>query len=37
MMATRGRIHDDPVIFALTDRGSLWTIAITGLFALLAI
>jgi len=37
LMATRGRIHDDPVIFALSDRGSLWTIAATGLFALLAI
>ncbi len=37
MMAGRGRIRDDPVMFALSDRGSLWTIAVMGLFALLAI
>ncbi len=37
MMAGRGRIRDDPVMFALSDRGSLCTIAIIGLFALLAI
>ncbi len=37
MMAARGRIHDDPVIFALSDRTSLFTIAIAGLFALLAL
>ena len=37
MMAGRGRIRDDPVMYALSDRGSLCTIAIIGLFALLAI
>jgi 4-hydroxybenzoate polyprenyltransferase len=37
MTAGRGRIRDDPVIFALSDRGSLWTIAVTGLLALLTI
>ncbi len=37
MMAARGRIHDDPVIFALTDRMSLATIAIAVSFALLAL
>ncbi len=37
MMAGRGRIRDDPVMFALSDRGSLSAIAIIGLFALLAI
>lgn len=37
MMVTRGRIHDDPVIFALSDRGSLWTIATMGLLAALAL
>jgi 4-hydroxybenzoate polyprenyltransferase len=37
MMAGRGRIRDDPVMFALSDRGSLCTIAIMGTFALLAI
>ena len=31
LMATRGRIHNDPVIFALSDRGSLWTIAVDGI------
>ncbi len=37
MMAERGRIHVDPVVFALTDRGSRWTIVAAGLIALLAI
>jgi len=37
MMAIRGRIHDDPVIFALHDRVSQWTIAIAALFALMAV
>lgn len=37
MMVTRGRIHDDPVIFALSDRGSLWTIVAMGLLAALAL
>jgi 4-hydroxybenzoate polyprenyltransferase len=37
MMAARGRIQNDPVIFALTDKVSLWTIAITALFTLMAI
>jgi hypothetical protein len=37
MMASRRRIHDDPVIFALTDRTSLWTIALAGSLALLAL
>jgi 4-hydroxybenzoate polyprenyltransferase len=37
MMATRGRIVGDPVMFALADRGSLWTIAGMGLFAALSI
>ncbi len=33
----RGRIQDDPVIFALSDRRSLWTIAAMGVFAVLAL
>jgi 4-hydroxybenzoate polyprenyltransferase len=37
MMATRARIVGDPVIFALSDRVSLWTLAGMGLFAALAI
>ncbi len=37
MMAERGRIHQDPVVFALADRGSRWTIAAAGLIAVLAI
>ena len=37
MMASRGRILNDPVIFALTDRVSLWAIAASGMFALLAL
>jgi 4-hydroxybenzoate polyprenyltransferase len=37
MMATRARIIGDPVIFALSDRVSLWTLAGMGLFAALAI
>lgn len=37
MMAARGRIHDDPVIFALSDRTSLYTIGAAGLFTLLAL
>jgi hypothetical protein len=37
MMATRGRIHDDPVIFALSDRMSLCTIGLAALFSLLAL
>ena len=37
LMATRARIHDDPVIFALSDRGSLWSIASMGLLAVLAL
>lgn len=37
MMATRGRISGDPVMFALSDRASLWTIAGMGVFALLAL
>jgi len=37
LMATRGRIHDDPVIFALSDRGSLLAIAAMGLLAVLAL
>jgi len=37
LMATRGRIHVDPVIFALSDRGSLWAIAAMGLLTALAL
>jgi len=37
IMATRGKIHDDPVIFALSDRASLWTIAGMGLLVVLAL
>jgi hypothetical protein len=37
MMATRARIVGDPVMFALSDRVSLWTLAGMGLFAALAI
>ena len=37
MMATRGNIHDDPVIFALSDRGSLCTIAAMSVLAALAL
>jgi 4-hydroxybenzoate polyprenyltransferase len=33
LMVNRGRIHGDPVIFALSDRGSLCTIAAMGLLA----
>jgi 4-hydroxybenzoate polyprenyltransferase len=37
MMATRARIVGDPVMFALSDRVSLWTLAGMGLFAALAL
>ncbi len=37
MMAIRGRIHNDPVIFALSDRASRWTMAIAAGFTLMAI
>jgi 4-hydroxybenzoate polyprenyltransferase len=37
LMATRSRIAGDPVMFALSDRVSLWTLAGMGLFAALAI
>jgi 4-hydroxybenzoate polyprenyltransferase len=37
MAATRGRIAGDPVIFALSDRGSRWTIVGMGLLAALSI
>src|SRR5450759_2339804 len=37
MMAIRGRIHNDPVIFALSDTVSRWTMAITAVVTLLAI
>jgi 4-hydroxybenzoate polyprenyltransferase len=37
MMVNRGRIHDDPVIFALSDRRSLWTVAAMALIAVLAL
>jgi 4-hydroxybenzoate polyprenyltransferase len=37
MMAMRGQIHNDPVIFALSDRVSRWTMAITALVTLIAI
>jgi len=37
MMANRGRIHNDPVIFALSDRVSQWTMAIAAGFTLMAI
>jgi 4-hydroxybenzoate polyprenyltransferase len=37
MMAIRGRIHNDPVIFALSDTVSRWTMAIAAGFTLMAI
>ena len=37
MMAIRGRIHNDPVIFALSDRVSRWTMAIAASCTLFAI
>jgi 4-hydroxybenzoate polyprenyltransferase len=37
MMATRARIVGDPVMFALSDRISLWTFAGMALFAALAL
>ncbi len=37
MMAARGRIRDDPIVFALYDRVSRWTITIAALFALMAV
>jgi 4-hydroxybenzoate polyprenyltransferase len=37
MMATRARIAGDPVMFALSDRVSLWTLAGMALFAALAL
>jgi 4-hydroxybenzoate polyprenyltransferase len=37
MMATRARIVGDPLMFALSDRVSLWTLAGMGLFAVLAL
>ena len=37
MMAIRGKIHNDPVIFALSDRVSRWTMVLAALFTLLAI
>jgi hypothetical protein len=37
LMVNRGRIHGDPVIFALSDRGSLCAIAAMGLLAALAL
>jgi 4-hydroxybenzoate polyprenyltransferase len=37
MMATRARIVGDPVMFALSDRVSMWTLAGMGLFAALAL
>jgi len=36
LMVNRGRIHDDPVIFALSDRGSLCAIGAMGLLVALA-
>jgi hypothetical protein len=37
MMAIRGNIHNDPVIFALSDRVSRWTIVFAALFTIIAI
>lgn len=37
LMANRGRIHDDPVVFAFSDRISLWTMGLMAAFALLAL
>jgi 4-hydroxybenzoate polyprenyltransferase len=37
LMVTRGRIHDDPVIYALSDRTSRLTIAAMGLLVVLAL
>jgi 4-hydroxybenzoate polyprenyltransferase len=36
LLARRRRIHDDPVVFALRDRGSLCSVALTALLVLLA-
>lgn len=32
MLAHRGQLHDDPLVFAATDRGSLVTVALMGAF-----
>jgi 4-hydroxybenzoate polyprenyltransferase/phosphoserine phosphatase len=37
LMVTRGRIHDDPVIYALSDLGSRLTIAAMGVLVVLAL
>jgi 4-hydroxybenzoate polyprenyltransferase len=37
MLAARGRIHDDPLVFAVSDGGSLVTIALMVLIVVLAI
>ncbi len=37
MLAHRGEMHDDPIVFALSDSVSRATVALCGLFVLLAI
>ena len=36
LLTTRGRMHDDPILFAMRDRASLAIIGLTGLIVLLA-
>ena len=37
LLTTRGQMHDDPVVFALRDRLSLFVLGIIGLIVLVAI
>jgi hypothetical protein len=37
LMAARGRMHHDPVVFALKDRLSFWMLVAMGTVALIAI
>jgi hypothetical protein len=37
LLAHRGAVHDDPLVFALTDRASLVTAALAAMAVLIAI
>jgi 4-hydroxybenzoate polyprenyltransferase len=37
LLTTRGEMHDDPVVFALRDRLSLYVLALLGLIVLISI
>ncbi len=37
LLTSRGRMHDDPVVFAVSDRVSLWTFGLVALGVLVAI